>query len=166
MSHSDTYPGRLFIALRRYARRMDQGLVRIGDEERERTVAELHEHASRGRLDPEELDERVERALQARTSGDLATLTADLPDLRAPDRPPARRSTRHVQRYRRNVGIWAVMSVFFVAIWAAGGGGDFWPIWPILGWALALGIQGVKLLTGGDEPEKPGDEPDALPRGT
>ena len=130
---------------------MDQGLVRIGDEERDRTVTLLHEHASRGRLDPEELDDRVERALRARTRDDLAALTADLPAPAAAP-APAPRPARQVQRFRRNVGIWAVMSVFFIAIWAAGGGGDFWPVWPILGWALALGIQGVKLLTGDDEP--------------
>lgn len=141
---------------------MDQGLVRIGDEERERTVALLHEHASRGRLDPEELDDRVERALRARTRGDLAALTADLPDAAAPA-PSPRRPSRGVHKFRRSIGIWAVMSVFFIAIWAAGGGGSFWPVWPILGWALALGIQGVKLLTGGDEPED--DDRDALPRG-
>jgi hypothetical protein len=140
---------------------MDQGLVRIGDEEREQTVALLHEHASRGRLDPEELDDRVERALQARTRDDLAALTADLPEAAA---APARRPSRPVQRFRRSVGIWAVMSVFFIAIWVAGGGGSFWPVWPILGWALALGIQGVKLLTGGDEPDE--NDGDALPRGT
>jgi Domain of unknown function (DUF1707)/2TM domain len=142
---------------------MDEGLVRIGDEERERTVAVLHEHASRGRLDPEELDERVERALRSRTQEDLDALTADLPA----DAPaPAKRPNRQVQRFRRNVGIWAVMSVFFIAIWAAGGAGSFWPVWPILGWALALGIQGVKLLTGDEEPDEPGEERDALPRGT
>ena len=142
---------------------MDQGLVRIGDEERERTVAVLHEHASRGRLDPEELDDRVERALRARTRDDLAALTADLPELTAAPEP-SRRPSRRAQRFRRNVGIWAVMSVFFVLIWAAGGGGDFWPVWPILGWGLALGLQAVRLATGDDEPDDP--DRDALPRGT
>jgi Domain of unknown function (DUF1707)/2TM domain len=142
---------------------MEEGLVRIGDEERERTVALLHEHASRGRLDPEELDDRVERALRARTRADLAALTADLPEATAAP-PSRRRPSLRAQKFRRNVGIWAVMSVFFILIWAAGGGGSFWPVWPILGWGLALGIQAVKLATGDDDQDEP--DRDALPRGT
>jgi Domain of unknown function (DUF1707)/2TM domain len=139
-------------------------LVRVGDDERERVVTALHEHASRGRLDPEELDSRVEQALRARTRSDLAGLLRDLPAEQPAASAPAR-PRRAVLRFRRNAGIFAVMAVFFIAIWAAGGGGSFWPVWPILGWGIALGIQGVKLLTAGDDADEPGDEPDALPRG-
>ncbi len=131
-------------------------LVRVGDDERERVVAALHEHASRGRLDPDELDERVERALAARTRADLAALTRDLPDEGPP--PPAPRPSRAVVRFRRNLGIFAVMALFFIAIWALGDSDSFWPVWPILGWGLALGFQGVRLLTGGDDDEIEGQE--------
>ena len=39
-----------------------------------------HEAAGEGRLEPDELEQRVDRALRARTYGDLAELLADLPD--------------------------------------------------------------------------------------
>jgi len=132
-------------------------LVRVGDDERERVVATLHEHASRGRLDPEELDERVERALGARTRADLESLTRDLPE-EAPRR--ASRPSTAVERFRRHVGIFTVMMLFFVAIWALGGGGPFWPAWAALGWGIALGIQGVRLLTPGADDEDRDGEPD------
>lgn len=58
---------------------MDPKDLRIGDAEREQTMAALREHFAQGRLDHEELDERLDRALAARTAGDLAQVTADLP---------------------------------------------------------------------------------------
>ncbi|MEV4217897.1 DUF1707 domain-containing protein [Nonomuraea sp. NPDC049725] len=58
---------------------MDHGDLRIGDAERERTMASLREHFALGRLTHEELDERLDRTLAARTRRDLATITQDLP---------------------------------------------------------------------------------------
>ena len=139
-------------------------LVRVGDDERERVVTALHEHAARGRLEPEELDDRVERALRARTRADLAALTRDLPDEPSAPSRPAARPDRATLRFRRHLGIFAVMTVFFIALWALGGGGPFWPAWPALGWGIALGLQGVRLLTASDDEEEPEDERDALPR--
>jgi Domain of unknown function (DUF1707)/2TM domain len=112
---------------------------RVGDEERERTVTLLHEHASHGRLDPEELDSRVEAALSARTRGELAELVTDLPAAPVKQRRP------ELVRFQRHLGVFAVMSLFFIAIWALSGAGYFWPAWAMLGWGIALGIQAVKL---------------------
>ncbi|MEU4872065.1 DUF1707 domain-containing protein [Streptomyces sp. NPDC021608] len=53
--------------------------VRASHEDRDRVVDELRVAAGDGRLDAEELDSRLERALSARTLGELAELTADLP---------------------------------------------------------------------------------------
>lgn len=56
----------------------DRG-VRAADSDREAMVELLrHEHAQ-GRLDEDELQERIERALAARTYGELDVLAADLP---------------------------------------------------------------------------------------
>ena len=55
------------------------GLLRASHEDRERVVDVLRTAAGDGRLTPEELDERLETALSARTMGELAVLTADLP---------------------------------------------------------------------------------------
>jgi hypothetical protein len=54
--------------------------LRASDEERERVVEVLSDAAGNGRLAAAELDERLEAALTARTSGELAVLTADLPE--------------------------------------------------------------------------------------
>ncbi|MGW5683772.1 DUF1707 domain-containing protein [Nonomuraea sp. NPDC003754] len=53
--------------------------LRIGDAERDETMAALREHFAQGRLTREELDERLDLALSARTAGDLARVHADLP---------------------------------------------------------------------------------------
>jgi hypothetical protein len=53
--------------------------LRASDDDRERVVEVLRVAAGDGRLTAAELDERLEMALAARTSGDLAALTADLP---------------------------------------------------------------------------------------
>jgi uncharacterized protein DUF1707 len=57
-------------------------LPRIGDAERDRAVGFLQEHMAQGRLDHEEFDERLSRALQARTEADLQPLFEDLPEPR------------------------------------------------------------------------------------
>jgi hypothetical protein len=64
------------------ALREDPG-VRASDEERESTVTLLREHGATGRLDVDELEQRVGAAYQARTRGDLATLLDDLPRTRS-----------------------------------------------------------------------------------
>jgi hypothetical protein len=56
----------------------DEGL-RASHADRDQVVELLRVAAGDGRLSPEELDERLERALTARTYAELAALTADLP---------------------------------------------------------------------------------------
>ncbi len=60
--------------------------LRASHQDRERVVEILRVAAGDGRLTAAELDERLEAALTARTSGELAVLTDDLP---AADREPA-----------------------------------------------------------------------------
>ena len=55
---------------------------RIGDADRDRAVEYLREHLAQGRLDAVEFDERMSRALQARTSSEITPLFADLPEPR------------------------------------------------------------------------------------
>jgi hypothetical protein len=57
----------------------DRPELRVSYEDRDRAVELLRVAAGDGRLTAAELDERVEAALTARTSGELAALTADLP---------------------------------------------------------------------------------------
>lgn len=53
--------------------------LRVSHKDRDQVVEILREAAGDGRLTADELDERVEAALTARTVSDLAVLTADLP---------------------------------------------------------------------------------------
>ncbi|MEV1049122.1 DUF1707 domain-containing protein [Streptomyces sp. NPDC049916] len=53
--------------------------IRASHDDREAVVERLRDAAVEGRLDPDELDTRLERALTSRTQGELAALTADLP---------------------------------------------------------------------------------------
>jgi hypothetical protein len=56
------------------------GLVRASDADRDRTVEALAAASAEGRLSLEEYSERSDSALTARTLGDLASLTSDLPE--------------------------------------------------------------------------------------
>jgi hypothetical protein len=53
--------------------------LRASHEDRDRVVEQLRVAAGDGRLTAEELDQRLELALTARTYGELATLVSDLP---------------------------------------------------------------------------------------
>ncbi|MEU5081239.1 MULTISPECIES: DUF1707 domain-containing protein [Streptomyces] len=70
--------------------------LRASDTDRDRVVEVLTIAAGDGRLTPAELDERVEAALTARTLGELAVLTADLPEEAGP--APAKEIVRIEQR--------------------------------------------------------------------
>ncbi|MEV6982779.1 DUF1707 domain-containing protein [Sphaerisporangium sp. NPDC051017] len=60
--------------------------LRIGDAERDEVMTVLREHFAQGRLTHEELDERLDTVLAARTAGELRRVTADLPGPAAPRR--------------------------------------------------------------------------------
>lgn len=90
------------------------------DAERDRVVDALRAHAATGRLDPDELEQRLGLVLTARTRDDLAQLVADLP-------APTPRRPREVPRIAPVIPL----AVLLVAIWALTGAGYFWPVWPI-----------------------------------
>jgi hypothetical protein len=74
-------------------RRYDYDL-RIGDAERDAVMAQLREHFVAGRLTLDELTERLDLALAAKTQRQIDSLMADLPRLpkaaRDESAPPAR----------------------------------------------------------------------------
>ena len=53
--------------------------LRIGDAERDSTMAQLRDHFVAGRLTFDELTERIDLALTAKTQGQIDSLMADLP---------------------------------------------------------------------------------------
>ena len=55
--------------------------IRASDAEREQAVTQLKRHLAEGRLRWEEFSERMDRAYQARTRGELRAVLADLPQV-------------------------------------------------------------------------------------
>lgn len=70
--------------------RPDPGGMRVSDADRHQVAEILREAAGEGRIDLEELDERLEATYAAKTYADLVPITMDLPAHRDPDRAPAR----------------------------------------------------------------------------
>ena len=75
--------------------------LRASDFERDRVVSLLGEAAADGRLTPREHVDRVERAYQARTLGELAALTTDLV---GPAAQPIRLQTTNPKHIAGNAG--------------------------------------------------------------
>ena len=46
-------------------------------------------------------------------------------------------------RFARRAGEGVLLSLFLVGVWAAGGRGSFWPVWPIVVIALVLGLEAI-----------------------
>jgi Domain of unknown function (DUF1707)/Cell wall-active antibiotics response 4TMS YvqF len=89
--------------------------LRVSHEDRERVAEILRDAAGDGRLDLEELEQRLERAFAAKTYGDLEPLVADLPmgvparptASPAPAAPVAHRSQAILSEHKRK-GAWVV----------------------------------------------------------
>jgi hypothetical protein len=130
--------------------------VLASDRERERAVVLLRDGGAEGRLTPEELEERVERALAARTRGELASVVGDLPDGAAATKAaPAVDGGRGAMR--RQVASYAAVNLLLIVVWAISGAGYFWPIWPLLGWGLGLVKHQVRHGSAGHRgPTRPG----------
>jgi hypothetical protein len=108
--------------------------LRVSDQQRERTAQELREHFAAGRLNEEELTERVNQVYAARTAGQLSALTADLPKLPlSPQEQKAAVAARRGQLQRRLIqetGGGITLLGVCVAIWLIDGAqGQFWPVW-------------------------------------
>jgi Domain of unknown function (DUF1707) len=110
--------------------------MRASDADRDAVISDLSEHFQAGRLTAAELDERTERALTARTWGELTELAADLPALR-PTAPPATPTGRPQPPARHTVPAAAVLAGLAIAavilVHAVHGGwGLIWLLWPAL----------------------------------
>ena len=100
----------------------DGSLLRVSDDDRHKVAEVLRAAAGDGRIDLEELDERLEATYQAKTYGELVPITADLPVDGAPHLPstprspapapvgaaPRYSSSIAVMSETRRVGSWAV----------------------------------------------------------
>jgi Domain of unknown function (DUF1707)/2TM domain len=107
---------------------------RVSDAEREAVVEQLRLNMADGRLDIDEFGERVESTLAARTGAELQAILADLPHVVPPDEAVRKRKAS----VRAILLPYVSVNLFLIVIWAVGGFGYFWPIWPIVGWGLGV----------------------------
>jgi hypothetical protein len=106
--------------------------MRISDADRADVADRLSQHYSDGRLDQAEFNERLDRAMKAKTQADLAGLFTDLPHIDEPakavkpmqqDRRPSNRRPLH-----RTLGL---ILVVVVAIFVARA--LTWPLFSLFG---------------------------------
>jgi hypothetical protein len=97
--------------------------MRVSDAERQAVADRLAEHFSSGRLDQAEFDDRVGRAMSAKTRADLNGLFDDLPETGAPAATDP--TTGQLRRRHRHPVLLAALIVF-VAIAATH------VVWPLL----------------------------------
>jgi Domain of unknown function (DUF1707) len=114
--------------------------LRVSQEERDEVVELLRTYAGEGRLDLEELEQRVEAALSARTRGDLDALLADMP------RRPSRRRSRAVRAVALGSFAAAVLPLLAgIAIIAFAPAGVAWIGWVVIGWWFFAGLPSAGL---------------------
>jgi Flp pilus assembly protein TadB len=102
--------------------------IRASDADRDRVADRLHRAAVEGRIEPDELEERLHAALRARTYGDLRRLVADLPGDRTPRRRRSPAVTALVVAIRLALVLIAVVAVITVAVVMAA----WWLLWILL----------------------------------
>jgi Domain of unknown function (DUF1707) len=129
--------------------------LRAADADRDAVADRLRTAHAEGRLTVEEFGERLDAAFGARTMGELAGLTADLPAERArvartgdeAEASPAgvvpAAPVAHWATLRAGWGAWATAVLVTSAIWlivsvSDGDLGYFWPIWVAGPWGAVL----------------------------
>jgi hypothetical protein len=126
--------------------------LRAGDQDRDGTISLLREAFAEGRLTQDEFDGRMGQAAVARTMGDLAALTADLPPAQATTPVPVVPATAEAaevdeerDKLRKGWAAWAGVSLMVNVIWLGtwiteGDPSYYWPIWVMGPWGAALVI--------------------------
>ncbi len=89
--------------------RHDPGRLRISDDDRHRVAEVLRHAAGEGRIDLEELEDRLEATYSAKTYSDLVPITADLPGhathMTSPPVPRQPTSLAPAQRYSASIAV-------------------------------------------------------------
>jgi class 3 adenylate cyclase len=52
------------------------------------------------------------------------------------------------QSVKTHLTVYLLVNVLLIGVWAASGGGYFWPIWPILGWGIGVAAHAAPLVGG------------------
>jgi Domain of unknown function (DUF1707) len=88
--------------------------MRVSDAERNAVAEQLSKHYGDGRLTQQEFEERLHKAMNARTQGDFAGLFDDLPDLPDGDSPASVPKPPPVVRHRSGAPVFRL--AFFAAL--------------------------------------------------
>ena len=114
------------------------GEFRIGDDDRDRVIERINSAFVEGRLDLDELEERLVLVYQAKFATDLNRLLADLPS--APTAtthrvvPDVSAQASPAGNTVGTYGPFFIAPVISTIVYATTGfGGHFWPIWVWLG---------------------------------
>jgi hypothetical protein len=113
--------------------------MRVSNAERTEVADRLAKHYGDGRLDEEEFNDRLDRAMKAKTQADLHALFADLPDQPSPpvaDEPRAIVPQRHRRPLVARVGFIILLILVISALWHA----VTIPFWGFWGWGLGGGV--------------------------
>jgi len=111
--------------------------VRASAEDRDKVLAQLRLNTGAGRLDMDEFEERLDQAWQARTTGELHAVVADLPFIEAPEDRERRQRLIRKAILTPYLGVMALL----IGIWLVSGAGYFWPVWPMFGWGIPVALQ-------------------------
>jgi hypothetical protein len=122
--------------------------LRASDEDRERLVADLQEHAVAGRITTDELEQRAQAVYSATTTAELDALRRDLPMTKeALALSHTERRAHLTRRLIQETGGTAALFVVGTAIWLVGGAsGQFWPVWILIVVVLSLARNGWALF--------------------
>jgi signal transduction histidine kinase len=124
--------------------------MRASDADRELVAEILQEQHLAGRLDSDELEQRLGRCLATKSRAELHAITADLPIWGAqPWAPlgrlgravadPGRRATiRGMRRVLRELA--GLIAILLLPIWALTGSDYFWPAWAWFGLGVPLAL--------------------------
>lgn len=66
-------------------------------------------------------------------------------------REQAIRRIRAKREFRTHLMAYVAVNAFLVLIWLLTGAGYFWPMWPMLGWGVAVAIHAMTLYMGTSE---------------
>lgn len=114
------------------------GRLRVGDAERDAVARLLADHHAAGRLTPEELGQRLDATLTARTQSELATQLADLPAAAPQAAPKPAERPKADPGWRMHLLAYVVTIAALWLVWFLTGAGHAWPIYPMIGWGLGL----------------------------
>ncbi len=98
----------------------DPDQLRISDADRHRVAEMLREAAGEGRLEMEELDERLEATYEARTYADLVPITLDLPSQPAQSTGPEKQRHLAILSGLDRRGVWVVPQQMTVLVLMGG----------------------------------------------